>query len=256
MFVPSGTTSYDSTTYSCQAFFMSDHEVTNFEYRQFLNHLKENNRKEDLKMCLPDSAGWNILKYAHNDPMVQLYHSHPAYDEYPVVNITKEAANLYCEYVTEQFRLLYGEQFINDVRLPSKLEWMYAAKGGFERSYYPWGTPWTRDDKGCFQANYSPIGDSQIIRDDNGIYCVEEGSSPRMYADGGFYTVSVKSYSPNNYGLFNMSGNVAEMVSDGSIAMGGHWYSTGGEIKVTSEEEYDKPSPFVGFRPVMSYIVK
>ena len=76
-------------------------------------------------------------------------------------------------------------------RLATEAEWEYAARGGLENATYPWGGPYTTTDRGCFLANFKPT---------RGNYAV----------DGALYTVEAKSYPPNDFGLYNMSGNVAE----------------------------------------------
>jgi gliding motility-associated lipoprotein GldK len=78
--------------------------------------------------------------------------------------------------------------------LPTEHEWEYAARGGHDLAPYPWGGYYTRNAKGCLLANFKP----------------GRGNYPE---DGGQYTVKADAYFPNDYGLFNMSGNVAEWTS-------------------------------------------
>jgi len=146
---------------------------------------------------------------------------------------------------------------INDFRLPTKYEWVYAAKAGREGAVYPWNGPKLRNEKGCFLANFKVVGD-QNIRKTNGseVVVVDSLKIGRAYIDGAFMTAPSNSYEPNDYGLYNMSGNVSELVAKEDISMGGHWNSVGYDIRVVSEERFEKANPFVGFRPVLSYITQ
>jgi len=77
-------------------------------------------------------------------------------------------------------------------RLPTEYEWEYASRGGRIGNKYPWGGPYARNGKGCMLANFKPM------RGDYGA------------SDGGVYPVRADSYFPNDFGLYNMSGNVSE----------------------------------------------
>jgi formylglycine-generating enzyme required for sulfatase activity len=80
-----------------------------------------------------------------------------------------------------------------------------------------------------------------------------------MVADGAFTTTKVDAYNPNDYGLYNMSGNVAEMIwkfkTNTAGTKGGSWYSDVDHVKISAEDEYEgeiDASPFIGFRPVFT----
>ena len=63
---------------------------------------------------------------------------------------------------------------------------------------------------------------------------------------------AVDSYSPGISGTYNMNGNVAEMIEEKGIALGGSWNCLGYDIRNTAILEYDGPKPFVGFRIIMT----
>ena len=64
-----------------------------------------------------------------------------------------------------------------------------------------------KNDRGCFLANFKPL---------RGDYA----------ADNSLYTVEADSYEPNDYNLYNMSGNVAEWVDSSYDAASYEYYSS------------------------------
>lgn len=101
-----------------------------------------------------------------------------------------------------------------EYRLPTEAEWEYAAKalvGVREynvyrgRKKYPWDGQYTTsseaDNNGDLMANF---------KQGNGDY----GGIAGWSNDGADITAEVKSYPPNDFGLYDMAGNVAEWVAD------------------------------------------
>src|SRR6202000_3470343 len=143
----------------------------------------------------PDTLVWlSDFSYAANEPMVESYFSHPAYRNYPVVGVTWRQARAF-----NVWRTRYNDAYKDSHKLPhrapyelpTEAEFEYAARGGRIGTDYPWGGPYIKNAKGCLMANFKP---------GRGNYA----------DDGGAYTVNVRSYFPNDYGLYNMAGNVAE----------------------------------------------
>lgn len=148
----------------------------------------------------PDTLCWIAdFTYSFNEPMTNSYFWHPAYDHYPVVGVNWKQAFAFCRWRTQlQNGYIAAEgnsSYIQDYRLPLESEWEYAARGGQDLSMYPWGGYYTRNYQGCFLANFKPMRGNYVD-------------------DGGIYTVPVASFEPNDFGLYDMAGNVAEWTSN------------------------------------------
>jgi len=146
----------------------------------------------------PDSLCWvRDFAYSYNEPMAKKYYNHPAFGNYPVVGVSWKQATAFCEWRTHYLNAYLESKKRSpesDFRLPTEAQWEYAARGGRSQSPYPWGGPYLRNKKGCLLANFKP----------------GRGNYPE---DGGFYTVRADAYWPNDFGLYNMAGNVAEWTS-------------------------------------------
>lgn len=221
-------------------------------------------KTEKLKIY-PDSTCWiKDFEYSYNEPMHNDYFWHNAYTKYPVVGVTQKQAKAFCAW-----RTLYKNAYIkskhkgdnvNSFRLPSESEWEYAARGGLASATYPWGGPYTHNDRGCYLANFKPS---------RGDYA----------ADGALYTVEAKSFDPNGYNLYNMAGNVAEWTASSydpssyefmstinpsvldqvnmrKVVRGGSWKDAAYKIQVSTRDfEYaDTARSYIGFRTVQDYM--
>lgn len=242
-------------------------------YYPLSRYVKVTKRKDfiikDKVNVYPDTLVWiHDFSYSFNEPKAKLYFWHPAYDNYPVVGVSWKQARAFCQWRTDYLNaalLRQGQATVHDFRLPTEAEWEYAARGGYTASMYPWGSYDTRSLAGCFQANFKPM-------------------RGRYAEDGGVTTMPVDHYEPNDYGLYNMSGNVAEWTcsaydessymfthdlnpdyqynarSDDPQAMkrkvirGGSWKDVAFFLQVgTRAFEYqDSSKSFIGFRTVRS----
>lgn len=254
-FVPSGSITFQEQTLSVQAFYMSKTEITNFQYREFLDDLSAKGATEKLKIAIYDSVLWRG-KSGNHASMVKYYHSHPAYDNYPVVNITKEGAELYSQWLSEQYRDLSNGEMIVEFRLPTHAEWLRAAKADMENSPYTWGGPFLENKNGCKLANFLALGSENITRDpETGELIVTTTYTPQQMTTKNYdITAPAKSYTANEFGMYCMNGNVAELVSDKEIVAGGSWNSPGYDVRNESTAEYQGAAPTVGFRVVATYL--
>jgi formylglycine-generating enzyme required for sulfatase activity len=219
----------------------------------------------------PDTLVWiHDHTYAYNEPLAEMYFWHNAYDDYPVVGVTwgqAKAFNAWRTQIMNEWKQKNGETYVQRFRLPSEAEWEYAARGGRNLAPFPWGGPYARNQQGCVLANFKPMrGD--------------------FVEDANAYTAPVESYSPNDYGLYNMSGNVAEWTNTAfdetvydfswdlapdyvyhakvddppalkrKVIRGGSWKDIGYYCQTgTRSFEYsDTAKAYIGFRSVQSYL--
>lgn len=153
--------------------------------------------KYDVKVY-PDTTVWvRQFSYSYNEPIALQYNWFPAFNNYPVVGVNYHQAEAFCDWRTHLWKSereknkMYME---GEFQLPNEMQWEWAARGGRNEAPYPWGGPYLVNKKGCYLANFKPL---------RGNYA----------ADGGLYTVPVNKYWPNDYGLYNMAGNVSEWTS-------------------------------------------
>jgi gliding motility-associated lipoprotein GldK len=225
---------------------------------------------EETVNIYPDTLVWvRDYTYSYAEDMMQYFY-HPAYDNYPVVGVTWSQAKAFNSWRTQlmnNYRGSNGQSDVQRFRLPTEAEWEYAARGGLQLSPFPWGGPYMRNPQGCPLANFKPMRGDYV-------------------EDGAIRTVSTDSYSPNDYGLFNMAGNVAEWTSTAfdetvydfshdlspeysyqakvddpptlhrKVIRGGSWKDIGYYCQTgTRSFEYrDTSKAYVGFRSVMTYM--
>ncbi|WP_179862282.1 formylglycine-generating enzyme family protein [Longibacter salinarum] len=216
------------------AFYIDRFEVTNAEYREYLQSLSPGVRDD----ALPDSTAWTSSA-SRADFSTYFYGSN--YDEYPVVSVTWQDAKDYCK--------------AEDKRLPTEAEWEYAARAGRVGGVYPWSGFSPRDAFGRYLANFNPGRQGQA-------------------ADGYAFTAPVGSFPPSRWGLHDVAGNAAEWVEDTysptyanlsdldpvyrgedseetrKVVRGGAWDSNAFRIGVGFRDmhEADQASPRIGFR--------
>ena len=228
-FIPPGTVQINDTL------FADETEITNFawqEYESWTKTIYGKDSKEHLA-TLPDTTCWRA-KLSYNEPYVQYYYRHPAYKDFPVIGISYDQATNYCKWRTARVKSLlsikkdYKNQCF-EYRLPSKLEWENIAET------------------------------SSTILNNNGknakgeymINCISPLQNENQMATGtGDIIAPVKSYKKNFNGLYNLLGNVAEMVNEKGISKGGGWKNTLEECRVGKDQEFTKPNSWTGFRCV------
>lgn len=246
VFIPAGMIQLDDKSVSLHAFYMQRTEITNLEYRTFLFDLLIQGRKEEFLLAKPNQSKWTELTGEMNKSMEETFFSHDAFNNYPVVNISRKGAEMYCNWLSQELQKRNGGNSINPtrtVRIPTRAEWVFAASASGENLPYAWKGDAILNEKSCYLANHKPTDST-------------------YYDDGAFFTAAVNSYLPNSFGLFNMSGNVAEMVwndlqTKTPGTAGGGWMDEAESLKIHAVDPYSGISeahPNIGFRVVISHL--
>lgn len=239
--------------------FMFGTETTNLEYKEFLYSLKQAGKLDEYNKYKVDTTGW-LRDMTWGKPLAEHYHNHSAYNDYPVVNVSHEAAQAYCVWLTNTLNTQPGfKHFFKkvEVRLPSREEWVKAAKGGSESSMYTWGGPFVRNSKGQILANFKYMPQGSLKQQDSATFSkqpieITTGDNSFVITTPGI------SYWPNSYDLYNMCGNVAEMLDKPGASIGGSWNTVAYYMRLDVDADpykgWEKPSPYIGFRPIMEVI--
>ncbi len=220
-------------TVTVASFYMDQTEVANIHWLEYLFDIKQDSTTEFYQAALPDTSVWR-RDLAFNDPYEDHYLRYPGFRYFPVVGVSWIQANDYCKWRTAVVNEKLAEDsdlgssvseggripletgvVLPDFRLPTEAEWEYAAKAMIGTQYldemntnqriYPWDGHATRNPygkkMGYFLANF---------KRGRGDYAGIAGK----LNDGAMITDYIFEYPPNDFGLYNMAGNVNEWVLD------------------------------------------
>jgi formylglycine-generating enzyme required for sulfatase activity len=271
-----------------------DGEVTNAEFNNFLTWLDDYNKTDLRKKYEFDLSGYkkSVQEFytQYHKPTGNMSRRRERrdtivnYNLCPAVNISYEAAVEYCEWITDQYNNNPKRKKFKKVlfRLPTLNEWQIAALGydkfqswnllentvdvliakdstsmesmkGDKKKMkvdasiqYPWYWVYYYRNRSynsfnCYLGNFN-IKDGKIC-------------PAKVPAFDGFTMMApVKCYFPNNIGLYDVAGNVAEMISEKGKACGGSWNDLPENSTIQSVKNFSGPNETVGFRVFMEVI--
>lgn len=256
--------SFPQSEITVDSFYMFQFEVTNLGYREFLKDIHEKDTSL-YKEMLPDQSVWRS-KFFYYEPFVEYYFYSPNYNYYPVVGVSYNQATEYCKWLTEDYKLNKNRKYKDVVfKLPTKAQWFVAAMGKSDSRIFPWDGRTLQNESGQYLANFYKVNQMQIRRDSN---FFEIGQTTRYYdnclsiaADSNIFNKNqgvahVRSYPPNDYNLYNMVGNVSELVREVGVTKGGSWLDPGHYLLLNTEQNYSTKNWCecnLGFRIVMEF---
>lgn len=279
--------------------YASSVEVTNKDFWEFLEYLRVNGYEDLYQKSIPnlekyDEITASFMKNYIYSPVnyeIQIANPNkykkPSFVKYPAVEMSFEAANAYCEWLTFQYNNQENRNYKKvKFRLPTKQEWSVAALG--YKNFTSWNLEentiraWDENawsDKSGTKKNekyikeynvgeanilypwwYPNIKFSQTVVNAKGCYLANIKAPEEISCAAGFkgdgYTLmsGVGSYFGNGMGLYDVVGNVAEMINLEGIAMGGSWNHPAEESTIKSTLKYEVSDITVGFRLFMEVI--
>lgn len=220
--------------------FVDEAEVSNINYLEYLFDLKREHglNSEIYKNALPDTTVWEDTGLA----LVEYYLRHPSYRDFPVVGVSHKQALDYCNWRSEivSRNLIAQSKGINVTDLEELA------------CHIPLVVNYTLPTQKTFKTLIEIPYSKKVIRKTQ-----RKQGKLSNYADSIYqafpmeeFTNSVYSFEPNEKGFYNVLGNVAEMIIDGNIAIGGTSKNSLEDCKTVVIS--NMPSKLVGFRCVAS----
>ncbi|GIV36480.1 MAG: hypothetical protein KatS3mg032_0859 [Cyclobacteriaceae bacterium] len=211
--------------------------------RWFLKYMEEEvSHNTYLKLKFKEYSDRKLIRY----PSQLLDKSIAGYGFMPVTGISYEQAQLYCKWLTDLYEESYTGYLSSikvNFRLPAKEEWEKLTLAGLNASMRSNQLFDSLNTEGCFLFNYRFASD-----------CKSFDSFMKKYGSRG--VMQVMEFFPDNMGVYNLFGNVAEMTEEKGLAKGGHYDLWARLCAIDKDQHYEQPEPWLGFRWVAEVLLK
>ncbi len=230
--------------------FIDECEVQNIDYLEFL-YWTGRNEPERYKSLLPDTLV-DRHKLALCEPYVEYYLRHPAYFHYPVIGVSYEQAVAFCEWrsrMVNRFIFIRRNKIKSDkwdtiknfpsvlmYRLPTKEEWEYASAAGLPFDRFPQGYRSLVDKDSVPVSNTAEYSNYCMERSQRGQKQKYPGKNSWLSYEQ--VRAPVKWGTPNGYGIYNLTGNVSEIIADTLVKGLNYENSLDGKIFREKRDEY------------------
>ncbi len=252
-------------------------EILNIHWLEYLYYLKKDSSATNFKAALPDTSVWFTVK----DSIRSIHYlRNPGYRYFPVVGMNHSQAIDYCKWRTaivnhsmqndSAYRKRNSKAMSGSYKvfywLPSEQEWMLAASGNTDINQYQFGykvfkgpSSLKGNKRGYYKKVLVPpayktfkrdLKDFNKTREEYAFNVIKRFKSYFQYGDYAPAYAYDKRTKPNSIGLYQMIGNVAEMVSEEGISKGGSWFHYPDESEIKNRIFYTRPEPWLGFRCV------
>lgn len=258
-------------------FYVDRIEESNYFYRDILREIEKRYGKDNdyYRSMIPDTTVWSKTPLVDgNEKFVEgfrnlseVYFNLKDLRFFPVVGVSFEQAKEYCRFRSElvfEYYLVYLGKIPNylnrnsdevftiqkyfegnflgikpdkdmpypDFRLPTEAEWEQIAKGKFDNNDPELGLKLRKKSKNIpfntYEYAHRPKRDTNLLN----------------------ITMHYAAFDPNDFGIYNLIGNVAEMTSSKGIAKGGSWMHKISESRIAAHQVYSEPTSWLGFRCV------
>jgi hypothetical protein len=267
--IPSYKTVHAGESVILDGFAIRNVGISNLEYKAFLADLLAQNRKDDYFVCEVHTENWTdhgCSKLARD------YFQDKTYNDFPVVNVSYEAAKLFCKWLEEETGDYIRENNLKfkslHIRLPYDEEWVYSAREGYAKIAFEKGYNTIYDESAGLVnrafTNRVELVKKHAERVDTlyGYYATNRYNWPEKEITD-FYATGLNYYDAEpadtihteRMKVLGKFGHVSEMVpqkNNNKLWLSGlSWKSKEEYQKLEQEFKSKASSPFVGFRIIV-----